>query len=171
MDERYRNTIEDWKRYLHSKSPGIAIDSDLKFHRVIRGLDNLIAASVPSAKGMIWRNGKLNPNASISDVDAALTLLSKFGQANLDDLGDPSDPNRLSGTPMNSMFISQDDANSDEWSPTGNQNQGTEGSTTPRKIPSSGKESLPKTPEKQPKNLSIDDRMKQLTNLIENVEK
>ena len=137
----------------------------------MRGIDNLIASSVPSAKGMIWRNGQLNPNVSIVDVDVALTLLSKFGQANLDDLGSPSDPNRLSGTPMNSMFISQEDSKSDEWSPGNSQNQGTEGSTTPRKIPSSGKKDSSELPEKQPKTMSVDERMQRLTNLIENVEK
>ena len=85
--------------------------------------------------------------------------------------GDPSDPNRLSGTPMNSMFISQEDSKSDEWNPGNSQNQGTEGSSIPRKIPSSGKKDSSKIPEKQPKNMSIDERMKRLTNLIENVEK
>ena len=170
MDERSQN-IDDWKRYLRSKSLSIAIDSELSFHRAMRGLDSLIASSVPSTNGMIWRNGQLNPNVSIADVDTALTLLSKFGQANLDDLGDPSDPNRLSGTPMNSMFISQEDSKSDEWNPGNSQNQGTEGSSIPRKIPSSGKKDSSKIPEKQPKNMSIDERMKRLTNFIENVEK
>jgi hypothetical protein len=171
MDERSKNTIDDWKRYLHSKSQRIAVDSERGFRRAMRGLDDLIAASVPSTKGMIWRNGQINPNVSIADVDVALTLLSKFGQANLDDLGNPSDPNRLSGTPMNSMFISQEDSKSDEWSPGNSQNQGTEGSSIPRKIPSSGKKDSSKTPEKQPKTINIDERMKRLTNLIENVEK
>jgi hypothetical protein len=137
----------------------------------MRKLDDFIAARVPSAKGMVWRNGKINPNATITDVDAALKLFAKFGQATLDDLGDPSEPDRLSGTPVNNLFISQEDANLDEWSPGGNQNQGREGSTTPSKTTSFGKKIEQKVPEKQPKAPTIDERMMALTNLIENIEK
>jgi len=173
MDDRSRNSIDDWKRYLQSKSllHREIMGSESAFHGAMRRLDSLIASRVPSTKGMIWSNGQLNPNATIADVDAALTLLAKFGQATLDDLGDPSDSNRFSGTPLNSMFISQEDSNLDEWSPGGNQNQGREGSTTPKKLPFSGKKTEQKVPEKQPQTSTIDERMRAMTNLIENVEK
>lgn len=171
MDERLKNTIDDWKRYLKSKSLCESVDSDIAFRRAMRKLDSFIATQVPSTKGMIWRNGQVNPNASIADVNAALNLLSKFGQATLDDLGDPSDPDRLSGTPMNSMFISQEDSKSDEWNPGNSQNQGAEGGTNPLKLPSSGKMDSSKSPIKQLQNANVDERMEALMNLIENVKK
>ena len=172
MSDGSRDSIDDWERYLKRKSLlQHTINSERAFHSAMRKLESLISFRIPSTKGMIWRNGRINPNVTIADVDAALTLLAKFGQATLDALGDPSEPDRLSGTPLNSLFISQEDANLDEWSPGGNQNQGREGSTTPRKIPSSGKDKSENPQEKQPLLSNIDERMKALTNLIENVEK
>ena len=82
-------------------------------------------------------------------------------------MGDPSDPNRLSGTPMNSMFISQEDSKLDEWTPSNNQNQGRADNFVPNKSISSGKKTENKSPEKQHKNINIDDRMKSLTDLME----
>jgi hypothetical protein len=154
-----RNSIKDWKEYLQRKFL-LNTNSIRTFNSTMRRLDNLIASHAPSTKGMIWRNGKVNPNASITDVDTALSILQKLGQANLDDLGDPSDPNRLSGTPLNSMFISQEDSKLDEWTPGNNQNQSQTGSTTPKNTNLSGK----KHPEKTP---NINERMKALTNLME----
>jgi hypothetical protein len=154
--------IDDWKEYLRSKH---LYNNKSSFPKIMSQLDNLISAQFPSAKGMIWRNGNINPNASINDVNQTLFLLSKFGQANLDDLGNPSDPNRLSGTPLNSMFISQEDSKLDEWTPENNQNQGRQGSSTPIKNPPPGKNNLKKnTP-------NIDDRMVQLTKLMDQVKK
>jgi hypothetical protein len=154
--------VDEWKEYLRSKH---LYGKDSSLPKVMRQLDNLISAKFPSTKGMLWRNGNINANASINDLNQTLNLLEKFGQANLDDLGDPSDPNRLSGTPLNSMFISQEDSKLDEWTPENNQNQGRQGSSTPIKNPSSGKNNIKKnTP-------NIDDRMQQLTKLMDQVKK
>lgn len=161
--------VIELKRYLQGKP--ISADAKREYDRRMREAEQVVSSAVPSVKGMIWNKGKINPNASVDDVTAALDLLSKFGQANLDDLGSPSDPNRLSGTPMNSMFISQEDSKLDEHTPGNNQNQGTEGSSVPTKITSSGKPSASKNPGKQPENANIDDRMRRLTKLIENVKK
>lgn len=157
------------KRYLQGKpvSPEAKQEYD---HRMLEA-ERIVSSLVPSTKGMIWRKGQINPNVSIDDVTAALDFLLKFGQACFDDLGSPSDPNRLSGTPMNSMFISQEDSKLDEHTPGNNQNQGTEGSSVPTKTTSSGKSRTSKIPGKQPETSNIDDRMKQLMKLIENVEK
>jgi hypothetical protein len=163
--------IAQWKRFLQSKGLCGAVPSDLEFKSGMRKLEGLLSEHCSSIKGMIWRNGKINPNATVADVDSALNLIAKFGQATLDDLGDPSDPDRLSGTPMNSMFISQEDSKSDEWSPGNNQNQGREGSTTPKNLSSSGKNQAQKTPEKPQKSTNINERMKQMINLIENMKK
>ena len=158
------NNINDWKKYLISKS--ISINSDRDFAKAMIKIDNIISSYVPSTKGMIWCNGKINPRANISDVDSALNLLSKFGQADLDALGDPSDPNRLSGTPLNSMFISQDESKSDEWTPGNNQNQGVSGSTIPKNNNSFDNKST-----KKPQGSNTNDRMKRLTDLIEKIKK
>ena len=165
------NSIDDWKRFLYSKDFCSKDASEHTFKQAMIRLDSLIASRIPSTKGMIWRNGQINQNAAISDVDAALNLLNKFGQATLDDLGDPSDPNRLSGTPLNSMFISQEDSKLDEWTPENNQNQGRQGSTTPKKLLSPGKNIERKTPQNHLQNPTIDARMKSMMNLIENVKK
>jgi hypothetical protein len=161
-----KNSIAEWKEYLENKS--IKIVSTRDYHNALRTIDNFIASHAPAAKGMIWRNGKVNPNASVTDVNAALILIAKFGQANLDDLGDPSDSNRLSGTPMNSMFISQEDSKLDEWSPGNNQNQSQTGSTTPKNINFSGKKRVSKIPEIKS---NINERMIALTDLLNNVKK
>ena len=162
------NSIADWKRFLYSKG---LCSNEHAFKQAMIRLDGLVASKVPSTKGMIWRNGNINPNATISDVETTLILLDKFGQATLDDLGDPSDPNRISGTPLNSMFISQEDSKLDEWTPENNQNQGRQGSSTPKKLIPSGNTNGNKTPEKHPQNTNIDSRMKAMMNLIENVKK
>jgi uncharacterized protein len=170
ISPKAKESTANWKKYLRSKAL-YNRDSESAFHSSMRKLDDFIAARVPSTKGMIWRNGKINPNATIADVDAALTLLSKFGQATLDALGDPSEPDRLSGTPMNNLSISQEDSKLDEWSPSNNQNQGRADNFVPNTPTSSGKKTEQKAPEKQPQAPTIDERMKALTNLIENVEK
>jgi hypothetical protein len=159
------DTIDDWKKYL--KSQNLYSETTESFRSAMRKLDNLIAAKVPSTKGMIWRNGNINPNASISDVHSALLLLPKLAQANLDDLGDPADPNRLSGTPMNSLFISQEDSKLDEWTPENNQNQSKSQNAAPNINNSSGN----KTDKLPNKITNINDRMNSLMNLIENVKK
>jgi hypothetical protein len=167
-----RNSIAEWKKYLHRKSMYCGdMNSESAFHSAMRKLDNFIAARVSSTKGMIWNNGKLNPNVTIADVDAALKLFAKFGQANLDELGDPSEPDRLSGTPINNLFISQDDSKLDEWSASNNQNQGRADNFVPNKSTSFGKKIEQNAPAKQPKTPTVDERMAALTNLIENVEK
>lgn len=167
MSNGTRNSIEDWKRFLYSKSLCETMDSESAFHSAMRRLDNLIASRVPSTKGMIWRNGKINPNANIQDVNAALCLISKFGQADLDALGDPSDPNRLSGTPINNLFISQEDSKLDEWTPSNNQNQGRADNFVPNKSISFGKKQDGEVSKNQTKTMNINDRMKILTKILE----
>lgn len=158
--------VAEWKKYLNS----LPVEGR-DFNRAMQRLDRLISTYIPSTKGMIWRRGQVNPAVSIADVTAALELLAKFGQANLDDLGSPSEPDRLSGTPLNSLFISQEDSKLDEWNPNGNQNQGVQGSTTPKNNLSSGKEKSPEVPEKNPNLVNIDERMRWLTKLIDEEKK
>jgi|SRR5690606_21250428 len=124
-----------WKKYLSEQDlyTGDILSSEMDddFKRAISSFDSYIAKRVPVAKGMIWSNDKIN--TTIEDAKEAMHLLDlhKEGQATLDALG-PPDENR-GGTYFDQMFISQDDANSDEWSPSKNQNQGNWNNPAPQK--------------------------------------
>jgi hypothetical protein len=163
------NEIIAWKKYLTTKalySGPINKDNNLEFKSAIKNLESLLTKHSPSIKGMIWKNNTVNKNVSIVDVNNALNLLSKFAQADLDALGPPDADQR--GTIINQMFLSQDMKNSDNWSESNNQNQGREGSTIPKNLNPSGKKITQEIPQKHQ---NIDDRMKALTDLLENVKK
>lgn len=122
-------------------------------------IEHKIAKVAPEVKGRIWRNGR--PIADVLDVDTALRVL---GVANLDSLGPPDDPEFI-GVPFKQMFISQEDSKANETDPSKNQNQGTWQNHVPEK-PSGSEVSKP-----QKISDDIDERMKQLTNLMEAVKK
>lgn len=156
------DSIDDWKNYFKSKS--IIIETNLDLDRAMCRLDKIISSYISSTKGMIWKNGKINPFITIADLDTALSLLSKFGQANIDDAGSLNDPTRFDGTPTNTLFISQDAANLDEWSQSGNQNQGAQLTSVPSKD-----HSVSDNPDE--KTMNIDKRMEDLIKLIDSVKK
>lgn len=153
------DSIDDWKKYLYTK--GIVIKSNRNFNKIMQSLDLKISSVVSSTKGMIWRKGQLNPTVTIADVDSALNLLAKFGQANLDDLGDPTAADARSGSPINQMFISQEDSKLDGFSPGTNQNQSRTSSTVPLNVDKENNKLS------QPSIGNINDRMALLTKLIE----
>jgi hypothetical protein len=176
-------TILEWKKYLQSKGLYTGdVNSDVQddaFKAGMQALEELITKKVPTVSGMIWQNGKINPGASIPDVEEALKLLGdaekkedkpaktsslKFGVTNFDELGDPTAPDFI-GTPFQQMFISQEDSKLDEWSPSRNQNQGTWQSDVPQK-PEEKEE-----PKPQENSQNIDERMQALLELMGTVKK
>ena len=158
------NGIPQWKVFLLGKDlyegDVTSADVDAGFRRAMVRLDDTVAAFTPSAQGMIWRNGQINSRASISDVECALKLIR--GQASMDALGPPGEDSR--STIFNQMFISQEDSKIDEYHPQTNQNQG----KTQSDIPEKSDEPKEEIQVKKPTN--VDQRMLELTELIESLE-
>jgi len=167
-------TIIAWKKYLQGKglySGDVNSDAaDDAFKSGMRSLEEIITKRVPTVSGMIWQNGQVNPQANIADVEEALKLLAEnspktsVAVTNFDELGPPTASDFI-GVPFKQMFISQEDSKLDEWSPQGNQNQGKWQSEVPEKPADAEK------PKQQENSSDIDDRMRQLTELIESVKK
>jgi len=103
-------------------------------------------------------------NASNRDINNALELIAKFGIADLDALGPPT-ADDYAAPWLNAGFISQEDSKTDKWDPKNHQNQG----KWQNDMPSKPKDSKPTKP--QPKAPDIDERMLELTKLMEAKEK
>lgn len=116
--------IKEWKKYLHSKNLYLgnlnSQDMDLLFKLAMIRLEKQISDKIPSVKGMIWYNNSINKNASIKDVDTALSLLKIAEDYNTPPTENPS----LNDLPPTVPFISQDEANQDEWNSKTHQNSG-----------------------------------------------
>lgn len=116
--------IQEWKTYLHSKNLYFgnlnSTDMDLPFKLAMIILEKQISNHIPSVKGMIWYNNSINKNASIKDIDKALTLLKNSSDYDMPEAQNPS----LNDLPPTVPFISQDAANQDEWNPKTHQNNG-----------------------------------------------
>lgn len=125
-------------------------------------LEDAIVERAPAVRGMIWRKGQVNPNASIKDVDEALGLLS-VGVANFDALGDPTDPDYI-GTPFKQMFISKEDSKLDEHDPRNEQTHGRWMNPAPKDP------KKPKKPQQKLVNPNTEDRMKVLVEMMEDIE-
>lgn len=147
-----------WKKYLNKKGlySGDLLSNklDIELRTGMRLLEKIISNKAPAIKGMIWRKGDINTSATIEDVDRSLSLLS-LGQATLDELGSPNDPDHFSG-PINQMFITQEQSKISDTSPR-NQSSGAWQSDIPKNKSS-------KTPTKTEEFEDITN----LVNLIEN---
>lgn len=190
-----------WKKYLQSKNlyKG-SLDSQYNplFKKGMLYLEGKLAERVPVVEGMIWVNNQVNPTVSIADVEESWKLLS-LGVADFDSLG-PPDASDYIAPHFKGMFISQEDSKSNETDPSHNQNQGTWQSDVPEnpgEAQSYEKEYnkiFPNITDKDPKKNSntgsdkgnssknpdktqcvisgdIDERMQQLTELINSLEK
>jgi len=167
-------TIIAWKKYLQSKGLYSGdVNSDVPddaFKSGMRSLEGMITKRVPTVAGMIWQGGQVNPQANIADVEEALKLLAEnspktsVAVANFDSLGPPTAPDFI-GTPFQQMFISQEDSKLDEYTPQGNQNQGKWQSDIPEK-PADAKK-----PKQQKTSPDIDERMRELSELIDSMKK
>lgn len=102
-------------------------------------------------------------NASNKDIENALELIDKFGIADLDALGPPT-ANDYIAPWVNGGFVSQEDSKTDKWDPKNHQNQG----KWQNDMPSKPKDTKPVKPVKS---LDIDERMLELTKLMEEKEK
>lgn len=184
--------IIEWKKYLQGKGlykGDVTTDQqDDAFKTAMQNLEAQIVAEVPAVKGMIWQNGQINPQATIADVEEALSLLAqhkkekaqekpaegtvsaeelkaaleKVGVANFDALGPPDAPDYL-GVPFKQMFISQEDSKANETDPSKNQNQGNWQNPAPKNTEKA---------EKKPKDRAvlltdIDERMSKLVDLMD----
>lgn len=170
--------ILNWKKYLSEQDlyTGDILSSEMDddFKRAIRSFESNITKHIPVAKGMVWNNNQIR--TTVEDAKEAMYLLDlyKEGQATLDALG-PPDQNR-DGTFFDQMFISQDDANSDEWSPNKNQNQGAWQNPVPQKNDDSEeniqeKEELVEDKKQPEMAVNIDSRMMRLFNLMDTIKK
>jgi hypothetical protein len=167
-------TVIAWKKYLQGKGLYSGdINSDVQddaFKSGMRSLEEMITKRVPTVAGMIWQGGQINPQANIADVEEALNLLGEnspktsVAVTNFDNLGPPTAPDFI-GTPFQQMFISQEDSKLDEYSPQGNQNQGKWQSDIPEKPADAKKTKQQKT------SPDIDERMRELNELIDSVKK
>ena len=185
--------ILEWKRFLKGiglYSGDVTSDEmDEVFKSGMQALEGKISKDVPSVVGMIWSNGKINPQASIADVQEALKLLDeskkkepqkgasvfgrfeRFAQANVDAL-DSQMGDALSGTPFSQMFISQDATNQpikDNLIPT--QGAGTPGAWEAKSKEKGSKKEAPKTQKLDDVGtMNIDDRMSNLAKLMDDLD-
>lgn len=154
--------IRDWKILLSSynlypKDNCTSYSIDPEFRKGMVILQKVISTIAPSTKGMIWKNGSINRNANPNDVKHALSLI-KNSQVGLDELGSPSADDYY-GNIINNMFISREDSNIDEWSPTQNQNQGLINNPAPKK-------NKPKFSGNEDKKTSFEEDMKEIVRKI-----
>lgn len=166
--------VLNWKRYLTEQElyTGDVCSSDMNddFKRAIASFESYITDRIPIAKGMVWSNNQIR--TTVKDAKEAMYLLTlyKQGQATLDAIG-PIDESR-EGSYFNQLFISQDEAKADEWSPNKNQNQGTWQNPLPKKdfylqkLPGNEKQEI--QPEKAE---NINSRMNLLVDFIESQKK
>ena len=114
-----------WKKYLQSKNlyKG-SLDSQYNplLKKGMLYLEGKLAERVPVVEGIIWVNDQINPTICIADVEEAWNLLS-LGVADFDSLG-PPDASDYIAPHFKGMFISQEDSKSNETDPSHNQNQG-----------------------------------------------
>lgn len=167
-----------WKKYLSQQDlytgDVFSPEMDDDFKRAIASFEFYITKRIPVVKGMIWKDNQIK--TTVQDAKEAmhlLSLLEKRGQATLDALGPPED-NRSSI--FNQMFISQDDAKSNEWSPNKNQNQGTWQNPVPKKDHESEEKSSEKADGielmKQPETAeNVNDKMTRIFNFIDFLKK
>ena len=119
--------VSSWKKFLKQKGfysgETNSEEVTIAFKRGMRVLDSFVSDRASSARGMIWTGKSIGSQASIRDVSKAIDFIGKFGVATLDALGPP--PSVDDRGIISQMFISQEDSKLDEWTPEGNQNQGT----------------------------------------------
>lgn len=162
-----------WKAFLKRigmySGDTFSSEEDDLFKSAMQALEKSITDSVPSVKGMIWQNGKINPSADIADVEEALSLLKKKANyqglrkvsvTNFDELGSPTASDYLDPI-TNAMFISRDDSQINEVHPGNNQNQGAFQGDVPIDV---------EEPVELPKSEDIDDRMQMLVQLMDSLE-
>lgn len=172
------SNVLKWKKYLSQQDLYIgdvfSPEMDDDFKRAIVSFESYIVNRLPVVQGMIWKDNQIK--TTVEDAKEAMHLLRLFekkGQATLDALGPPED-NR--DTFFDQMFISQDDANSDEWSPNKNQNQGTWQNPVPEKDQGSEEKSSEKTDGieliKQPETAeTVNDKMNRIFKFIDFLKK